>query len=603
MNRKQRRQYRSSGKVKKLVATAQRHHDAGRLNKAVEGYKEILNIDPNEAAALTGLGILFHQNGDFQTAAGLLQKAATCDPKSWKAHYGYGIALADMGKHEAAIQSFRTSIELQPDEVLCQYDLGCSLYHSGKSAEAALCFERVVEAKPDNVAAHRNLGLALQQQGLLDRAINAWQQGLSLDPKDQPCRSNLLLGLNFSSRHTAEEIFEQHVEWGRLVSSDRSVADRRPICDASDQRRLKIGYVSPDFRKHSVAYFFEPLLARHDRAEVEVYCYAEVEKPDAVTERIQTLADHWYSTVGVTDDELAERIRADQVDILVDLAGHTKDTRLPVFALQPAPIQVTWLGYPNTSGLASMDYRLTDAICDPPGIADALMTEVPVRLPDGFLCYRPDDEAPNIVDPPGEDAGYITFGTFNNLMKISPDVVELWSALLVREPTARLLIKNFGMADEAVRHRLLASFEGRGIEQDRLILMSTASTTADHLSLYGKIDIALDTFPYNGTTTSCEALWMGVPVITLMGDRHAARVGASLLQRIGMTELVARDRDDYLRIAAGLTQDRQRLRQLRHQLRDRMRASPLMNETGFAKEIEAAFREMIKSKKDLVSPK
>lgn len=348
-----------------------------------------------------------------------------------------------------------------------------------------------------------------------------------------------------------------------------------------------MGYVSPDFHAHSVAYFIEPVLARHDPAAVETYCYAEVAQPDAFTEHMKTLAAHWRGTFGRSDDEVADMIRNDAIDILIDLAGHTAHNRLAVFARRPAPVQVTYLGYPNTAGLPQMDYRLTDAAADPPG-QEVYYTESLVRLPQGFLCYAPPHESPAVGPLPAATGGCITFGSFNALPKMNNEVIALWARVLQSVPGARLILKNKSLQDAKTCERYRQHFH----PPERIELLGWLDDPADHLSIYHRVDIALDTFPYNGTTTTCEALWMGVPVITLAGERHAGRVGLSLLTQLGLTELIAKTPDEYVRLAVALAGNRERLAALRAGLRERMRRSPLCDAQSFTRDLEAAYREM-----------
>jgi predicted O-linked N-acetylglucosamine transferase (SPINDLY family) len=361
------------------------------------------------------------------------------------------------------------------------------------------------------------------------------------------------------------------------------------INDRTDGRRLKVGYVSPDFRQHSVAYFLEPLLRSHDRKVIEVFCYAEVGWPDTVTERFKQLADHWVTTVGMSDDATAERIRRDGIDILVDLAGHTSKNRLPVFARKPAPVQVTWLGYPNTTGLTAIDYRFVDAVTDPEGETEALASETLVRLPGGFLCYGGPDDAPAPGPVPSLTTGTVTFGSFNNPAKLSAATLDAWADVLARLPQARLLLKGKPFADPATRALYLDRLAKRGVAVERIELVAWLPEEG-HLALYNRIDIALDPFPYNGTTTTCEALWMGVPVITLRGDRHASRVGASLLTQTRLTDLIADSVEAYVETAVALAGDPARLSELRQSLRPRMAASPLCDAPAFADKIEHAYR-------------
>jgi predicted O-linked N-acetylglucosamine transferase (SPINDLY family) len=340
-----------------------------------------------------------------------------------------------------------------------------------------------------------------------------------------------------------------------------------------------------------VAYFVEPLLRGHDRQKVEVFCYAEVMRPDMVTTRLKGLADRWLVTVGLSDQQLAERIRTDGIDILVDVAGHTTGDRLLVFARKPAPVQVTWLGYPNTTGLKAIDYRLVDEVTDPRGEADAWASENLVRLKGGFLCYGLRD-GPEPTSAPCLRTGTVTFGSFNNLAKVSTATFDAWAKLLCRLPRARLLLKELSFADAATRALVLDRLGERGVPAERVDLMARHPDFAEHLALYHRVDIALDPFPYNGTTTTCDALWMGVPVITLRGHRHAGRVGASLLTQVGLTDLIADSIEEYVEIAVALAGNLGRLDELHRLLRPRMAASPLCDEGAFACKMEAAFRAM-----------
>jgi predicted O-linked N-acetylglucosamine transferase (SPINDLY family) len=348
--------------------------------------------------------------------------------------------------------------------------------------------------------------------------------------------------------------------------------------------------VSADFRAHSVASFLTPLLEGHCRRVVEIFCYADVIRPDAVTAHLRGLADHWLPVAGMPDEALSQRIRADGIDILVDLGGHTAHNRLRVFACKPAPVQLTWLGYPNTTGLRAIDYRIVDDVTDPPGAADGFASETLLRLPGGFLCYGAAKDATEPAPPPCLKTGVITFGSFNNPAKMSPATLDTWAELLTRVAGARLLLKGKPFADEACRASFLARFGERGVAAERVQLIAWLPNSTAHLALYEQIDIALDPFPYNGTTTTCEALWMGVPVVTLRGNRHSARVGASLLGQLGLTDWIAASTGDYVEIALALGADPGNLHSLRHSLRRLMAASSLCDGNAFARKIENAYR-------------
>jgi predicted O-linked N-acetylglucosamine transferase (SPINDLY family) len=355
---------------------------------------------------------------------------------------------------------------------------------------------------------------------------------------------------------------------------------------------LRIGYVSPDFWRHSCAHYVLPLFAGHDHNRYQIICYSDVRQPDSFTRRLQACADLWHDTYGLKDEALVELIRRDEVDILVDLNGHFAGTRLLAFARKPAPVQVTWLGYPNTTGLTTIDYRLVDPVTDPPGEADAYHSEALVRLSTGFLCYTPVPEAPEPAPAPCLEKGYVTFGSFNNMAKVTPEVIALWAAILQRVPTARLVLKSRQLDDAGTRRRFAALLHAHGIAEERFDLLPWSLRPDDHMGAYHGLDIALDPFPYNGTTTTCEALWMGVPVLSLMGDRHAGRVGASLLTTLGLSDWIATDPADYVDRAARLAADPAGLAELHRTLRARLVDSPLFNAAAFARMVEAAYRAM-----------
>lgn len=358
--------------------------------------------------------------------------------------------------------------------------------------------------------------------------------------------------------------------------------------DRSPDRRLRIGYVSSDFRQHSVGYFIEPVLAHHDHGRFEIFCYSDHFQEDEVTERLKSHADHWRRLVGLSDEQAANQIRADQIDILIDLVGHMGGNRLLVFARKPAPIQVTWLGYPNTTGLSAMDYRLTDGFADPPGTTEHLHSEKLIRLPECFSCYRPLSDAPEISELPAREKRYVTFGSFNNQAKITPEVIAVWARILQSILGSHLTLKNPALGDETTQQMVQNSFAELGITPERLELLGHDPSQRLHLERYRSIDIGLDPFPYNGATTTCEALWMGVPVVTLAGKTHAGRVGVSQLSNLGLTELIGHTPEEYVAVAMRLSADLERLSALRTELRSRMAGSPLMDGPRFTKNLEEA---------------
>ncbi|MBX6321423.1 MAG: hypothetical protein IRY94_06330, partial [Rhodospirillaceae bacterium] len=450
---------------------------------------------------------------------------------------------------------------------------------------------RAIEIDPDHADAALRLGSVLLTAGRIPEAL-AQLEAAAAGKAGRAASSLRLFAFNCSDRAAAGEIWQAHRAFGQSLE-ESVVPLPPPERDRDPDRLLRVGYVSGDFRQHACAFFIEPLLAAHDPAAVEVFCYATVKEADAVTDRLRGHARGWREVAGLTDAELAALIRTDAIDVLVDLSGHTAGNRLGVFALRPAPVQATWLGYPNTTGLVRIDYRLTDGQTDPPGAADALHSERLERLERIFLCYRPPAWVPEVSPLPAGDTGVVTFGSFNAARKLSAAALAAWAEILRALPESRLLMKNKALADELVRVRIRTLFARHGIAPERVGLYPFAQDPADAITAYGAVDVALDPFPYAGTTTTCESLWMGVPVVTLEGDRHAARVGGSILRCLGLeAECVAATPEEYVAKAVALARDRARLAALRRELRSRMAASPLRDEAGFARAVEAAYRAM-----------
>ena len=564
----------------------------GQIDDAIVAFRRALEIKPDYADVRNNLGNAFRDQGHLDEAIAAYHEALRLKPDYAIAYNNLGQTLEDQGQSDEAIAAYRRALQLDPDLAGAHSNLGNALKDQGRIEEAIAAYHRALQSKPDSAEAHGNLGIALVDQGQLKPAMAAYRRALELRPNFAAAHSNLLLGLHYLPDSDATNLFSEHCRWAEIHARPLAQPAARHGNDRNPERRLRIGYVSPDFREHSVAFFIEGLLAAHDREQVEVFCYADLVREDGVSERLRQSAAHWRRITGQTDAQVSELIRRDAIDILVDLAGHTAHHRLLVFARKPAPVQVTYLGYCDTTGLSVMDYRITDALADPPGATEHLYTEQLVRLPDSMWCYRPPDYSPAVHPPPILRSGYITFGCFNVRPKITDAVLALWVGLLHAVPGSRLLLKNLGFRDASVQQGMRDLLAAAGIPSGRVELAGPVPTMQEHLEYYGRVDIALDTFPYHGTTTTCEALWMGVPVVTLAGRTHAARVGVSLLTTVGLPELVAASPDEYVKIAAALAADVPRLAALRTSLRARMAASPLLDATRFARHVEVAYRQM-----------
>ena len=570
-------------------------HQLGQVEKAIPLYQKVVELRPDLSEAHNNLGNAYQHQGLLGEASACYQKALELRPDNAQAYSNLGNVYQVEGRIDQAIFCYEKAVKLNPDNPEAYNNMGSALKHCGRLEEAVLCHRKALELESGNAMTHNNLGSAYKHQGKLPEAISCYRKACHLKRDYAEAHSNLILAMQYEQTSDLREIFHESLAWWEQHGSPNTrgfVHNRSPD---SKKKRLRIGYVSPDFREHSVSYFFLPLLEAHDRNEVEVFCYSEVKRADEVTGRIKTLSDHWRSTVGLTSDAVARRIYEDRIDILVDLAGHTADNRLLVFSGKPAPVQVTWLGYPGTTGMEVMDYRLTDEIADPSGDADKYHSESLIRLPHGFLCYSPPEPSPDISDLPSIDKKQVTFGSFNNLPKVNERVVDIWSMILLEVPGSSLLLKSRQLRDEPTKRRYMDIFIRNGVDFSRVEMLPATVSTSEHLDLYNRVDIGLDPFPYNGTTTTCEALWMGVPVVTLRGGRHSTRVGASILNCVGLSDLVAENEDEYISKAVGLASDPGRLKKLRTGMRRRMMESPLCNPESFARSIESVYREFWKT--------
>jgi protein O-GlcNAc transferase len=574
--------------VPQTYQLALQYHQAGNLRQAELLYQQILQLAPRHAGALHMLGVIANQVGKHDTAIEYIQQALRLRPGMATAHNNLGSALRDQGKLEEAIENFREAIRLQPAFPEAHNNLGIVLRDQRKFDEAIASFQQALRLKPDYRQAFNNLAIALKSQGNLTASIGNFQHALRLNPNDAEVHSNLIFSLHYHPDYDSLAIYQEAQRWndrhaeplGKYLQPHTNPPDRN--------RRLRIGYVSPDFRDHCQSFFTIPLLSNHDHSQTEIFCYADDRKPDAVTQRHRGYVDVWRSTVGHSDQQVAELIRSDQIDILVDLTMHMAKNRLLVFARKPAPVQVTWLAYPGTTGIAAMDYRLTDPYLDPPGEGDACYTEQSIRLPDTFWCYDPLTDGPPVNDLPALTNGFITFGCLNNFCKVNDAVVVLWARVLRAVPHSRLLmLAPTGQA----RGHVLEILRQEGIDDSRVEFFDKQPRQV-YLHLYHQIDLGLDLLPYNGHTTSLDAFWMGVPTTTLIGKTVAGRAGWSQLCNLGLQELAARTPEEYVEVTGQLAGDLSRLKDLRAALRARLQASPLMDGKRFARHMEESYRRM-----------
>ncbi len=544
-------------------------------------------VYPGSAIAQNILGVVFRINGRLADAIERLRSAVALDPDFFDAEVNLGNALLDAGDPQAALPCYQKALALNPRAASVHNNLGNLYRELRRPTDALAAYRRAIALEPTHAGAHGNLGNALKDLGDTEAAIASFRRSLALAPNAPEVWSNLLLTMNCLDQIEPEAIAVEHRAYGAHFA--RLVPPMPLPAEARRPGRLRVGYVAADFRKHVVATFFEPLLDAHDTSVIEVFCYYNQPRGDEVTERIRARAEHFLPVSGMSDRQLAERIRHDGIDVLIDLTGHTADNRLPLFFLQPAPVQATWLGYLGGTGVPTIGWRLTDVHVDPLTAADTPGLEMPWRLPNTLWCYRPHAVAPDVGPSPIATEGHVTFTCLNNPGKVSLAALAAWSEILRALPDARLLLLT--SPDAGRVDSLRQYFDERGVASARIEFVSRVPLP-EYLALYHRADIGLDTFPYTGGATTCDAAWMGVPVVTLAGNRPFARSGASILTNLGLAELVTESVDCYIGAAIALAEDRPRLERLRPELRPRMRASPLTDESRFARDFEAALHEM-----------
>jgi len=562
--------------------------------EAIHCFEKILSLQPENIHILLQLADCSTRIGRIQNAIDYYKKTLLIDSGVPEIHCAIACVYLKAGQYDAAVCSFEEACRLRSDYGEAYHGLGDVFRLTGHFEKALTFYKRALDhpASLDIASIHSNIGTCKQYIGDIRGALNAFNDAVRSSPDRYELYTNMLMALNYSDEHEPDGVFDAHSRFQACYADKFSSSTVSYSSNKNPERKLKVAYVSSNLYDHSVAHFIAPVLDHHDSEHYEVHVYQDNEKDDAITRGLRAMSQYWTAVAGISDEELFQQIRDDDIDILVDLNGHTADNRLLVFARKPSPVQVSWIGYPNTTGLSSMDYRITDAIADPPGLTEHLHTERLVRLPDVFSCFRPADPCPVIAEPPVLEKGYITFGSFNNFAKLTPSVLELWGRLLNKYRDSHLLLKDKLFHSKEIRNRVADYFYRAGIEVSRIDLMSSDASKYEHLARYAQMDIALDPFPYNGTTTTCEALYMGVPVITLAGKAHAGRVGASFLSTVGLGEYVAKSTGQYLDLAIELAADIARLRKIRSTMRKRLISSPLFEADVFTRNLELTYRNM-----------
>lgn len=581
-----------------LFQSAIQHHQAGRLAQAEPLYRHVLSLEPRHADALHMLGILAHQCGKNSIAMDLVRRAIAINAAVPIYHCNLGLILNAQSAFKEAADALELALRIDPTLAAAHNNLGIALWKTGHRDRALQAWKEAIRLNPsladasNNLAsAYADLGRMLMDEGIVRDAVDAYRQAVQLKPSDPAVHSSLIYLLHFLPENDEVNIHREVLNWNARHAAPVAQPRREHANDRDPDRRLRIGYVSPDLRAHAIGRFMLPLLESHHQDAVEPFCYSDTPAPDAVTQQLRSHAHAWRDISGKSDADVDRIIAEDRIDILIDLAAHTPGNRLLLFARKPAPVQMTYLSYPSTTGIAGIDYRITDRYLDPRDDEPGKYTERSLYLPRTYWCYGPPAEAPTVTGLPVNGKKYITFGCLNAIRKASDDALLSWAGILQRVPDSRLLL----LASEgSTRTRIMNVFAREGIAADRIQFVGYRGIV-DYFQTYHQIDIAIDPFPYTGGTTTCDALWMGVPVITLAGKLAVHRGGVSILSNLGMPEMIAHSLEQYISIAAALAGDIQRLAEIRNGLRDRMKASRLMDAPQFASDLESLYRSVWKA--------
>jgi protein O-GlcNAc transferase len=588
--------------------------EQGHATDAEAAFHRALSLDPRSMQALSNLGNLLRTLGRWSEAEQVCRAAVSLAPHVAGTHLNLGAVLHEQQKHEAAIAAFDQALALDPQLALAAFNRGASQEAACRFTEAEASYRIALERQPDMLTAENNLGNTLKYQGRLFEAIDCFRRALSQRPGYMVAHTNLLLAMQCDPNVTPEELLREHREWNARhavplagLSSTSLASSRRSRGVSNVAEPVRVGFVSPDLGTHPVGRFLIAAFENLDRSKVATFCYSDRKHPDVITDRFKAAATVWRETRLLTDEQLVEQIRADELDLLIDLTGHTGHHRLLVFARKPAPVQASWLGYAGTTGIDTIDWLIADPFLIPPSKSH-YYSEGILTLPSCHVCFEPPTFEPPTFEPqpfepqpfaatpfavpvaesPFKRNGFVTFGSFNKPDKTTSDVIAVWSQILARVPDSRLVLRNRGLDDKQLADLFIRQFESNGLSRERVELHGWA-THEELLGHWSNIDIALDTFPFSGLATSADALWMGVPIVTLIGESFASRQTGSLLTSIGETSTIATDRDEYINHAVELANDPARFQSLRDRLRPAFAASPLCDAAALARDLEQAF--------------
>lgn len=563
-------------------------HAQGDHEGAVKSMRESVRLAPSNPAYAINLAAALGRMGQYEEGLGLLLAALKSAGNIPELHCNLGVTFEALERIAEAVHAYQAALELRPNYPEAHFNLGNALRKGGRFQAAANAYARALRLRPNYTKVFDGLGACALELGDIDQLVACSRKAVDSDRSNAGARSSLLYTLHYHPDMDAQTLSKEHSVWGQLFCQEATSNQKAHDNDRSPERRIRLGYISPDLREHTVPHFVSAALKHHDLSQFEVYCYSDVERSDSVTAGLREMVEHWREIRGKSDDAVEKLIREDQIDILVDLRGHAGANRLLLFARRPAPVQINMVGYFDTTGLPAMDYRVTDELQDPPGETEHLHSERLIRIAGGCWCYTPSDYAPPLSEPPVIRNGHVTFGSLNKIIKVSRPCAQHWAKVLNAVPGSRLLLSVVGQESAAVVRRRLAE---AGIPIQRIMMADKTSTGREYLSRFNEIDIALDTFPFNGITTTCDGLWMGVPVVSLAGNTSVSRSGTSILHAANLPQFATTDPDSFVRVAANLATDREGLRNLRLGMREHLLASGLMDHRGFASKLESAFRQ------------
>ena len=566
--------------------------DLSQFSEAEESLKQGLSLKPDHLGILLALGELQARQARYPAASRHFQQILNIDPNNADAHLNLGLVLYQLKNNDGAVKHLRLGVKANPTRLDIQSHLGFTLTELGQLSEAGEIAQKLTTIDPKNTLSWMLKGFVSVQMADIAAGLAAFEKIRKLDPGAGIGITNACFSSLYADFHTAEQVTQLHRHMSAIITAGIT-AKKIPLRARASDDRIRVGYLSPDFRNHPVGFFMQPILENHNHQEFEIFAYGlQSQLADETGKKLVELTDHWLLCNQLDEPQLIERMRADKLDIMVDLGGYTANCKMPILAHRVAPVQAIYLGYPSTTGMQEMDWIIGDTQLIPEKYA-ALYSERPARLPGSFLCFKPRPGTPEVVPTPALENHYITFGSYNNLPKLSDRCIGLWARVLNAVPNARLILKALSFSDENIQKQVWNRFEKAGVAQQRIQLLGPTVPITRFLAEYGHIDIALDTLPYNGGTTSCDALWMGVPVVSLAGQHFYERMGSSILTALGRPEWVANNEANYVDIAVQLATDITVLAKLRGGLRNEMKRSSLCNAQDFTRGLEALYRNIL----------